>query len=112
MQIYSTSSGCIITLPVPIVEAACNHDAALTFASGTAGLARAARLTHGNNDANIKQSKAIEILKPSDLIYGVLPLFRIFGLNVVMTTGLAVGATVMLVQRSDPHTAAESILGR
>jgi long-chain acyl-CoA synthetase len=99
-------------LPVPIVEVARAHDAALTFTSGTAGLPRDARLAQGNNDANSKQSKAIEILKPNDQIYGVLPLFHIFGFNVVMTTGLAVGATVMLVQRFDPHTAAESISGR
>ena len=112
MQICSINPSCIITLPLPIVEVACNHDADLTFTSGTAGLPRAARLTHGNNGANIKQSKAIEILKPSDLIYGVLPLFHIFGLNVVMTTGPAVGATVMLMQRFDPHTAVESISGR
>ncbi|WP_394939914.1 AMP-binding protein [uncultured Ilumatobacter sp.] len=98
--------------PVPIAEVAFDDDAALIFTSGTAGLPRAARLTHGNNHANVEQSKAIDILQPSDLIYGVLPLFHIFGLNIVMTAGLAVGATVMLVQRFDPHTAAESISGR
>ncbi len=97
MQVYSINSDCIITLPVPIVEVARDHDAALTFISGTAGLPRDARLAQGNNDANIKQSKAIEILKPSDQIYGVLPLFHIFGFNVVMTTGRTGGGTVMLV---------------
>ena len=98
--------------PVPIVEVDPTADAALIFTSGTAGLPRAARLTHGNVFANVEQSRATGILVADDLIYGVLPLFHIFGLNIVMTTGLAIGATVMLVQRFDPHTAAESIASR
>lgn len=98
--------------PVPVVDVAPGDDAALIFTSGTAGLPRAARLTHGNISANIKQSTSTGILQSTDLIYGVLPLFHIFGLNIVMATGLAVGATVMLVQRFDPHTAAESVVSR
>ncbi len=98
--------------PVPIVEVDPTDNAALIFTSGTAGLPRAARLSHGNVFANVEQSRATGILVAGDLIYGVLPLFHIFGLNIVMTTGLAMGATVMLVQRFDPHTAAESIASR
>ncbi len=98
--------------PVPVVEVDPTDDVALIFTSGTAGLPRAARLTHGNVFANVEQSRATGILVADDLIYGVLPLFHIFGLNIVMTTGLALGATVMLVQRFDPHTAAESIAAR
>jgi len=98
--------------PVPIVEVDPTADAALIFTSGTAGLPRAARLTHGNVFANVEQSRLTGVLVADDLIYGVLPLFHIFGLNIVMTTGLAIGATVMLVQRFDPHTAAESIASR
>lgn len=98
--------------PVPIVDVQPTDNAALIFTSGTAGLPRAARLSHGNVFANVEQSRATGILVADDLIYGVLPLFHIFGLNIVMTTGLAMGATVMLVQRFDPHTAAESIATR
>jgi long-chain acyl-CoA synthetase len=39
---------------------------------------------------------------PDDVVYGVLPLFHIFGLNVVLGLTLARGATVVLVQRFDP----------
>ena len=46
------------------------------------------------------------------MIYGVLPLFHIFGLNVVLGMGLRVGATVVLVQRFDPATAVQSIQDR
>ncbi len=107
-----TVDGLLTIDPVAVADVALDDDAVLMFTSGTAGLPRAARLTHGNVAANIKQSRAIGILQSDDLIYGVLPLFHIFGLNIVMTAGLAIGATVMLVQRFDPHTAAESIAVR
>ena len=45
-------------------------------------------------------------------MYGVLPLFHIFGLNVLLGIGLTVGATLVLVQRFDPSTAVESIKSR
>ena len=47
-----------------------------------------------------------------DLVYGVLPLFHIFGLAVVIGTSLTVGAGVLLVQRFDPVAAAETIARR
>jgi long-chain acyl-CoA synthetase len=47
-----------------------------------------------------------------DLVYGVLPLFHIFGLNVVIGLTFFVGATVLLVERFDPTTAATSIKER
>ena len=46
------------------------------------------------------------------MVYGVLPLFHIFGLNVVLGVSMHVGATVVLVQRFDPSTAAQSIVAR
>jgi long-chain acyl-CoA synthetase len=97
---------------VGIVDVSNESTAVLIFTSGTAGLPRAAMLTHGNVLTNIAQSKATGVLTSDDLIWSVLPLFHIFGLNVVMATGLGVGATVMLVQRFDPHSAADSIKTR
>jgi len=46
------------------------------------------------------------------VVYGVLPMYHIFGLNVMLGLALAAGATVLLVQRFDPDTALESIRGR
>jgi long-chain acyl-CoA synthetase len=87
--------------------------AVLIFTSGTAGAPRAAMLTHGNLRANIDQGlSAAGHIDGDDVIYGVLPLFHIFGLNVVLGLALAVGATVVLVQRFDPATAAQSIVDR
>ena len=46
------------------------------------------------------------------MVYGVLPPFHIFGLNVVLGLSLSCGATVVLVQRFDPSTALDTIRDR
>ena len=99
--------------PVDVVDVDDSHLAALMFTSGTAGSPRAAMLTHGNLQANLDQSRSAEgHVSSDDVIYGVLPLFHIFGLNVVIGLGLCVGATIVLVQRFDPATAVQSIIDR
>jgi long-chain acyl-CoA synthetase len=99
--------------PVDIVEVDGDHLAALMFTSGTAGSPRAAMLTHENLSSNLDQSRSAEgHISNDDVIYGVLPLFHIFGLNVVVGLGLCVGATIVLVQRFDPATAVQSITDR
>jgi long-chain acyl-CoA synthetase len=45
-------------------------------------------------------------------VFGVLPMFHIFGLNVVLGMSLMAGACVVLVQRFDPVTAVETIIER
>lgn len=99
--------------PVPRVQVDPDHLAVLIFTSGTAGSPRAAMLTHGNLLANIEQSQNADgHLEASDVVYGVLPLFHIYGLNIVLGLTLYVGAAVILVQRFDPLTAVESISER
>lgn len=84
--------------------------AALMFTSGTAGPPRAAMLTHGNLLANIEQAASSPAhIDADDIVLGVLPLFHIFGLNVVLGLTLARGATLVLVPRFDPFTTAETI---
>lgn len=93
-----------------VVDVGPDHLAALMFTSGTAGAPRAAMLTHGNLLTNIAQvNDTCERVTPDDVVYGVLPLYHIFGLNVVLGGALAHGATIVLVQRFDPATAIESI---
>jgi long-chain acyl-CoA synthetase len=99
--------------PVERVDVDDAHVAALMFTSGTAGSPRAAMLTHGNLLANIEQTLDVkDRMRPHDVVYGVLPLFHIFGLNVVLGMSLHAGATIVLVQRFDPDTAASSIRER
>jgi long-chain acyl-CoA synthetase len=99
--------------PVEAVEVDSARVAVLMFTSGTAGAPRAAMLSHGNLQANLDQSRSAQgHISADDVIYGVLPLFHIFGLNVVVGLGLCVGATILLVQRFDPATAVQSIRDR
>jgi long-chain acyl-CoA synthetase len=99
--------------PVERVDVDADHLSTLIFTSGTAGMPRAAMLTHGNLAANLRQSLSDEgHIGPDDVIFTVLPLFHIFGLNVCLNFGLSVGATILLVQRFDPVTAVETIAAR
>jgi long-chain acyl-CoA synthetase len=95
----------------PVVDRNPDDLAVLIFTSGTAGLPRAAMLTHGNLYANIRQmlASADGDQQPDDLVFGVLPMFHIFGLNVVLGASLFVGSAVLLIERFDPVSALESI---
>lgn len=99
--------------PVGIVDVDADHLAALIFTSGTAGSPRAAMLSHGNLSSNLEQGRSVHAqITEDDVVYGVLPMFHIFGLNVVLGLTLARGATLVLVQRFDPSTALETIRER
>ena len=76
--------------PAPIVEVDADTIAVLMFTSGTAGSPRAAMLSHGNLLANLQQGRSANVqIDADDVVYGVLPLFHIFGLNVVLGLTLA-----------------------
>jgi len=51
-------------------------------------------------------------LDGTDVVYGVLPLFHIFGLNVVLAYSLMRGSVIVLVERFDPMTAIDTIRDR
>ncbi len=97
--------------PRSVVDVEPDHVAVLMFTSGTAGLPKAAMLSHHNLLANLEQDRSSrDHIEGDDVVYGVLPLFHIFGLNVVLGMSMSVGASVVLAQRFDPATAAESIV--
>jgi long-chain acyl-CoA synthetase len=99
--------------PVPLVDVDIDQTAVMMFTSGTAGLPKAAMLSHRNLMSNIEQDlTARDHIRQGDMVYAVLPMFHIFGLNVVLGVGLTVGATLILVQRFDPATAVQSIVQR
>jgi long-chain acyl-CoA synthetase len=97
--------------PAPIVERADDDLAVLMFTAGTAGFPKAAMLSHGNLRANLEQMQAQPFRQQTaaDVSFGVLPLFHIFGLNVVLGLVLFTGGCVLLVERFDPESAVEAI---
>lgn len=86
----------------PVADVPPSAPAALLFTSGTAGAPKAAVLTHGCLSANLEQLAGAVPLGPDDVVLGLLPMFHIFGLNVVLGSALRGGATVVLEQRFDP----------
>lgn len=97
--------------PEPMASVQPADLAVLVFTSGTAGTPKAAMLTHGNLLANIDQVQRHpgREVQSSDVSYGLLPLFHIFGLNVVLGLSLKAGASVLLREHFDPAAAAEDI---
>ena len=80
--------------------------AALPYSSGTTGLPKGVMLSHYNLVANVFQ-----ILIPDeagtftedDVNLCVLPLYHIYGLNVLLNPVLAIGGTLVLLPRFDPE---------
>jgi long-chain acyl-CoA synthetase len=75
--------------------------AALPFSSGTTGLPKGVMLSHFNLLANVYQFIAPNAseLSSHDIILCFLPLYHIYGLNVVLNPALILGATLILTPR-------------
>lgn len=73
--------------------------AALPYSSGTTGLHKGVMLTHYNLVANLCQIAGTDHLRGDDTLICVLPLFHIYGMQVIMNTGLRAGATIVLLPR-------------
>lgn len=100
--------------PVEIADRDPSDLAALLFTAGTSGAPKAAMLTHGNLLANLEQVQRHPAhgIQSGDVVLGVLPLFHIFGLNVLLGLTVRVGACLLLIERFDPASAIESIRDR
>jgi long-chain acyl-CoA synthetase len=75
--------------------------AALPYSSGTTGLPKGVMLSHFNLVANVYQliGPSATTLNSSDKILCCLPLYHIYGLNVILNPALILGATLVLTPR-------------
>ncbi|HEY6336870.1 MAG TPA: AMP-binding protein [Candidatus Sulfotelmatobacter sp.] len=75
--------------------------AVLPYSSGTTGLPKGVMLSHYNLVANVYQclSPDSPLLKGDDNILCFLPLYHIYGLNVILNPALTLGATLVLMAR-------------
>lgn len=78
--------------------------AVLMFTSGTAGMSKAAILTHGNLTSSLQAaiSQPVDFLGRHHTLLGVIPAFHVFGVNVVLHLGLLLGGTVVFEDYADP----------
>src|SRR3954449_5974106 len=74
---------------------------ALPYSSGTTGVSKGVMLTHRNLVANIAQVLVPAQMREDEKIIAVLPFFHIYGMQVLMNTGLRAGATTITMPRFD-----------
>ena len=74
---------------------------ALPYSSGTTGLPKGVMLTHYNLVANVYQflGPHASAFNSKDITLGFLPLYHIYGLNVILNPALMLGATLVLMPR-------------
>ena len=79
--------------------------ATLPYSSGTTGLPKGVMLSHYNLVANVYQflGPNATALNSADTILCCLPLYHIYGLNVVLNPSLILGAKLVLVPRFNVH---------
>ena len=73
----------------------------LPYSSGTTGVSKGVMLTHRNLVANVEQVLAPADMREDEKILAVLPFFHIYGMQVLMNTGLRAGATIVTMPRFD-----------
>jgi acyl-CoA synthetase (AMP-forming)/AMP-acid ligase II len=74
---------------------------AMPYSSGTTGLSKGVMLTHRNLVANALQMSVPAEFHENEVFDAVLPFFHIYGMQIMMNCGLAVGATVVILPRFD-----------
>ncbi len=86
--------------------------AALPYSSGTTGLPKGVMLRHSNLVTNAYQFLApgeLATFRESDIVLNFLPMYHIYGLNVVLNPTLLVGGRLVLTPRFDPQLVCELI---
>ena len=92
-------------MPPPVEIDAKEDLAALPYSSGTTGLSKGVMLTHFNMTANLRQfiERPGEALQQTerDMLLVHLPLFHIYGMQVLMNAVIATGGTQVMMGRFD-----------
>jgi 4-coumarate--CoA ligase len=71
----------------------------LPYSSGTTGVSKGVMLTHRNLVANVAQTLPTLEIREDETLVAVLPFFHIYGMQVLMNTGLRAGGTIVTMPR-------------
>jgi acyl-CoA synthetase (AMP-forming)/AMP-acid ligase II len=77
--------------------------AVLPYSSGTTGAAKGVMLSHHNIVTNVHQFLGVGMVERESVMIDFLPFFHIYGLSVLMLSGLAAGATQVVMPGFDPQ---------
>ena len=98
------------TEPVPEVREVDGEDiAVILYTSGTTGRPKGAALTHNNLVSNAEISRNLLHTVESDVIFGGLPFFHVFGQTSALNSAVMAGASISLLPRFDAGKALEII---
>jgi long-chain acyl-CoA synthetase len=85
--------------------------AVILYTSGTTGQPKGAELTHANLAFNVDVTvRTLLHLDSSDVIFGGLPLFHVFGQTSALNAAVSTGATLTLLPRFDPAKVLEVLV--
>jgi acyl-CoA synthetase (AMP-forming)/AMP-acid ligase II len=87
--------------PVEQTPVASGDLVVLPYSSGTTGINKGVMLTHGNLVSNVAQVLAGADIREDEAFIAVLPFFHIYGMQVLMNTGLRAGVTIITMPRFD-----------
>ena len=93
------------TVPPSVAVDPVNDVAVLPYSSGTTGLSKGVMLTHYNLVANVQQfldrRDEASVIGPGDVLLTHLPLFHIYGMNVLMNGAIGAGCVQVMMGRFD-----------
>jgi long-chain acyl-CoA synthetase len=86
--------------------------AVLRYTAGTSSVPRAAILSHRALLANLEQAAQVQppMVARDDVVYGVLPLFHVYGLNAVLGQVLRQQARLVIADTFDPEGSLDDIV--
>ncbi|UPO76549.1 long-chain fatty acid--CoA ligase [Arthrobacter sp. Helios] len=83
--------------------------AVVLYTSGTTGRPKGAALTHNNLRSNAEVARDLLGIKESDVIFGGLPFFHVFGQTAALNAAVLAGAAISLLPRFDAGQALDII---
>ena len=89
-----------------------NDVAVLPYSSGTTGLPKGVMLTHYNVTSNVNQlyhPQFVDLSAPDCRFLGILPFFHIYGMVVLLASGLYQGSTNVILPKFEPQSFLEAI---